>query len=175
MTVNDSASPVTATATATPAPADSNVPLAAAEAMPVPVPVPIVPVPPPADSRVKKSTKTTRTYTIPPPAAPSAPPADTNTNTTAADKKKLLSDLGREPVSIICPFCRQVGLTRVDHECDAGSGASGVLLGVICCFCCVCLAFVALLPCCVNKMKMTKHRCRHCNRLVGKVRSFSDC
>ena len=128
-------------------------------------------------------------------ATPSAPPAENNNNSssgvvtsgtpvasatfnthnTTSNSSKLLSDLGRQPVSITCPHCGQVGLTRVDNRCDAGSGASAVMLGVVGCFCCICLAFAALLPCCVDKMKMTTHRCGKCNRVVGKVRSFSDC
>lgn len=163
--------------------ANNNAEIPLAEAVPVPIPIP---VPPPSDSKVvKKTTKTTKTYTIPAPsgaggagtgdagvAAPSAPPADNGSSSVSSN---LLSNLGRQPVSITCPHCGQVGLTRVDNRCDAGSGASAAILGVVGCFCCICLAFAALLPCCVDKMKSTEHRCGKCNRVVGKVRSFSDC
>mmetsp|Transcript_26877 Transcript_26877/g.77488 ORF Transcript_26877/g.77488 Transcript_26877/m.77488 type:complete len:192 (+) Transcript_26877:98-673(+) len=174
----------TATVTATPDPTSSNsnsaddVPLAEA----VPVPSLPTPVPPPPDANVvQKTVKTTKTYTVPAPAdananTAAAAAAATTTNTaTNTTTDQLLPNLGRQPVSLTCPHCHQLGLTVVDSRCDAGSGASALILGLAGCFCCICFAVAALLPCCVDKMQMTEHRCGKCHRVVGTVRSFSDC
>jgi hypothetical protein len=193
MTVKgDSADAPLAAATTVPADNDGNnnndaIPLASAVAVPIGggdagvVPLP-VPMPPPAEENVVvKTVKTTKTYTIPAPsasnnsAAPSAPPATATAGGSSSSSPRLLKDLGRQPVSITCPHCNQVGLTRVESRCDAGSGASAAILCVVGFFCCICLAFAACLPCCVDKMQATEHRCSKCNRVVGKVRSFSDC
>jgi len=195
MTVKgDSADAPLAAATTVPADNDGNnnndaIPQASAVAVPIGggdagvVPLP-VPMPPPAEENVVvKTVKTTKTYTIPAPsasnnsAAPSAPPATATAggSSSSSSSPRLLKDLGRQPVSITCPHCNQVGLTRVESRCDAGSGASAAILCVVGFFCCICLAFAACLPCCVDKMQATEHRCSKCNRVVGKVRSFSDC
>ena len=183
---------------------NNNAELPVAEAIPIPMPVPVPPPSDSKVVKKTTKTTKTYTIPAPSgsgasgsgasAATPSAPPAENNngssggvtsgtpvasatynTNNTTSDSSKLLSDLGRQPVSITCPHCGQVGLTRVDNRCDAGSGAAAVMLGVVGCFCCICLAFTALLTCCVDKMKMSEHRCGKCNRVVGKVRSFSDC
>ncbi|KAM3131504.1 hypothetical protein pb186bvf_016434 [Paramecium bursaria] len=66
----------------------------------------------------------------------------------------------RTSIVIQCPFCRQVGTTRVTHIAGNKTYCYSCLL----CFTLPCLVCV---PCCVDSCQRVQQFCQHCAKQVG--------
>ena len=85
-------------------------------------------------------------------------------STTSPISIQLLSDLGREPVDITCPYCMRTGRTRVRDNFDSGSFVWGL--------CCCLFGFwpCAILPCCVKTVRISTE----CNALLSDLNSSDE-
>ena len=86
------------------------------------------------------------------------------------DIQPLVACQGREPTTILCPYCRTEGVTRTKNY--VGSSMAAVLAILLCCFgwcCCLCC-----LPFCCRPCQETDHYCTRCNQKVSQVHAFSN-
>mmetsp|Transcript_26306 Transcript_26306/g.37704 ORF Transcript_26306/g.37704 Transcript_26306/m.37704 type:complete len:133 (+) Transcript_26306:116-514(+) len=70
-------------------------------------------------------------------------------------------ELGRKPVRMECPFCKQNMVTRTKKR--LGACTAGSMAGLVLCCCWIC----AIFPLCCGSCKDTIHYCSSCGREIG--------
>jgi lipopolysaccharide-induced tumor necrosis factor-alpha factor len=107
--------------------------------------------------------------TMAPPTAPlyaTTPPAHTAAAplyaTASPGQVGSMNHLGRNPTSLVCPYCQQPTVTRTADQVDGIT----ILLCIL-----LLLLFWPLfwLPLCIPSCKATHHYCTKCNKKLGKT------
>ncbi|KAL7641528.1 UNVERIFIED_CONTAM: hypothetical protein RMT77_007399 [Armadillidium vulgare] len=75
----------------------------------------------------------------------------------------IITPLGSNRVSLICPHCHYEVTTNIKKEPSNLAYVSCLLLCLFGCFCGCCL-----IPLFMDSCKATEHTCPHCNRLLGR-------
>ncbi|KAJ8724900.1 hypothetical protein PYW07_015858 [Mythimna separata] len=71
------------------------------------------------------------------------------------------NQMGPEPMSITCPSCKEVIVTRIEARANTKTHTCAFVLCFMCCWPCV------ILPYFVNKCRNLDHYCPHCSSYIG--------
>jgi len=69
---------------------------------------------------------------------------------------------GFRPVNMTCPHCNQNITTATQSEPSAMAYVISAVLCVLQLYCCVCI------PCCIDSLQSTTHKCPNCKHFLGR-------